>query len=341
MSSSSSPHPSALPFILGERSTLDALPDECGGLPFTKIPINGVSDSISVRSGVTEALTDRPLDALSSELSVDPGRFTRLLNLANGVCYGGGMGMPEWVMLDCALLPACFIGWMTPAHTLSAQTRVTLNRGLAQVEEARSPSRALVESALNVSLGPLREGEWVPTSEFCSIPRLISSEVVGYSLYSLLRGLGVRAKALGLWVMATRGVLKQVGVAQWSNLPALRAHLRFGALELIDPITPLHTKAGETMIYRLTLPPQDRLKSIALGEQAPRPDLLAEHTTQRGVALDQLQTLWVNAESLSEWLGWRQRGAQVWLLDARRSPESEAGVELLIDVKEVRSKYAD
>lgn len=250
----------ALPFLLGERELLTRLPERCGEYSFTKIPING-PQHIEVA---------QPTFHARGTAVINPSRFARLLNIANGLSYGGGMGMPEWVMLDCALLPSCFAGWMTPASTLSSKIQMGLNQGLDATESARSVARAHVEHHVGVHSGPLdldpNESEWVPTSEFCSIPRLIPDEVVGYSLYSLQRGLGVRAKALGLWVMSQLGIRRQVGVAQWHNLAAVRAHLRFGPLELIDSATPLHTKAGETMIYRLTLAQPEALLALALGE---------------------------------------------------------------------------
>ena len=314
----SKPSLTALPFILGEREALALLPDQCGEVPFTKIPING--GSVEVKMG--------KLSGASFDSALSPERFARLLNLANGVCYGGGMGMPEWVMLDCALLPSCFVGWMTPASALSAEVRDTMNRGLSEVERGRPEARVEVEHELGVPLGPLRDqlgaDEWVPSAEFCSIPRLISSEVVGYSLYSLVRGLGVRAKALGLWVMTQRGVRKQVGVAQWSNLPALRAHLRFGPLELIDPLTPLHTRAGETMIYRLTLPAPDELLRVALGSSGDtRPDHMRSRSTERAE--------WIGASDLPRWLTRRRAGQRerAWVVDARRgSTEVEVAVNI-------------
>ena len=279
----------ALPFMLGEHSLIDQLPDRCGPYAFTKLPING-PDRIEVAE---------PERLGPHATCINPARFARLLNIANGVSYGGGMGMPEWVMLDCALLPACFIGWMTPAATLNTDIQYKLNEGLSTVENHRSMARTQVENRLAVTTGPLhterQASEWVPTSEFCSIPRLVTDEVVGYSLYSLQRGLGVRAKALGLWVMYQLGIRRQIGVAQWPNLAAIRAHLRFGPLELIDPATPLHTKAGETMIYRLLITQPKKLLSMALGE-----------TLKISHDLPDRDDEWIHAQDVSRWIELRQ-----------------------------------
>jgi hypothetical protein len=205
---------------------------------------------------------------------------------------------------------------MTPATSLSDEVQRQLNEGLATAEQMRSEARAHVEDHVGVTTGPLRlkmsNSEWVPTSEFCSIPRLITEEVVGYSLYSLKRGLGVRAKALGLWVMYQLGIRRQVGVAQWNNLAAIRAHLRFGQLVLIDPATPLHTRAGETMIYQLTLSQPEALLALALGEV-----LSINHAE-----LDQGHE-WIKAGDVTRWVGLRQTLSRrsVTVLAARQTSE--------------------
>lgn len=317
-----------LPFVLGERGLLDRLPSHCGSMPLIKLPINGPST-------VPLSLDDQVSGADSI---ISPVRFARLLNVANGLAYGGGMGMPEWVMLDCALLPAFFSGWMNPAHLLPQQLFDALNQGRLEQENARSKIRASVEQRLGILEGDLTSSEWVPTAEFCSIPRLLAQrdgeksdqgEVVGYSLYSLERGLGVRAKALGLWLCGQLGIKRQVGVAQWSNLSALNAHLRFGPLELIDPMTPLHTRAGETMVYRLTLPAEEALRLTALGQAyLPKRD----HPEQGQ---------WVWANDVEYWLTLRAAytekdhdlSGKVWLLAARKEGDR---VRLFIKVDDAQ-----
>ena len=251
--------PALLPFVLGHTDNLSALPNQIGGYQIIKIPVDG--PDLRLSSAQRQAAHER---FPSSDEHISPTRFARLLNLANGVAYGGGMGMPEWVMLDCALLPAFFAGFMGPSGRLSFSDQSLINEGLVRVEEERSERRVLVERELNVPLGSLIEEEWFPLAEFCAIPRLAPDELVGYSLYSLNRGFGGRAKAFGLWLLHHLGYRRQVGVAQWSNPAAVKAHLRFGPLELLDPLTPSHTKAGETFIYRLTLPDRDTLEMRAV-----------------------------------------------------------------------------
>ena len=42
--------------------------------------------------------------------------FCSLVNRSNHKAFGGkqGMGMPQWVMLDCAILPSAVVGFMLP-----------------------------------------------------------------------------------------------------------------------------------------------------------------------------------------------------------------------------------
>ena len=304
----------AFPFILGERDNLALLPNQCGPFTLTKIPIQ--ETKISLAESLQRELSERAIGQVATDIQV--ARFARLLNLANGYCYGGGMGMPEWVMLDCALLPACFIGWMTPAVTLKEDIRAQLNQALEQSEAQRSTSRVEMERRIHTPIGPLHDtsvlSEWVPTSEFCSIPRLGGQEVVGYSLYSLTRGLGVRAKALGLWVMSHLGITAQLGVAQRHNFLALRTHLRFGPLELVDPMTPLHTQAGDSIIYRLLLPPREQLKAMALGQISSYQPPLNEG---QGISPHALE--WVEAQDCVQWLALRSLTQQrVWIHQVKR-----------------------
>ena len=58
------------------------------------------------------------------------------------------------------------------------------------METERSAQRIQIEEHIGVTEGELSDEEWFPLAEFCAIPRLYPAEVVGYSLYSLKRGLG-------------------------------------------------------------------------------------------------------------------------------------------------------
>ena len=101
--------------------------------------------------------------------SISPARFARLLNLANGVAYGGGMGMPEWVMLDVRFSPH-FRGFMGPSSLLSFSDQNLLRESLKEMEEMRSSSRTYIERELGVSEGDLNPAEWFPIAGFCAMP---------------------------------------------------------------------------------------------------------------------------------------------------------------------------
>lgn len=296
------------------------LPDVLEGQPVMKIV-----------APITTPLPVSPSQTHPRLSEVSGARFARLLNLGNGLSYGGGMGMPEWVMLDCGLLPGLFIGWCQQGHTLPKPVRDLLDQGLSDLEAQRPLSRRDAEMLLQVPQGLLNDEEWVPISEFCAIPTLSPSTVVGYSLFSLRRGLGTRAKALGLLLYSRLGRCYQRGVAQYGNVSALKAHLRFGPLKLIDPLTPMHTKAGETFIYELTLPEEDRLLELS----GLRP---STHTARPlGSLVDPSQLRWISHDDLNAWSGLRVEvvagRSTAHLMDVRIEEES-----LMIGISEERSE---
>ena len=142
---------------------------------------------------------------------------------------------------------------------------------------------------------------------------------MGYSLFSLERGLGVRAKAIGLHLHATLGARSQLGVAQYSNLAAIKSHLSFGPLELVDPLTPLHTRAGETFIYRLTVPPRATLIKMIAGE---RPHSRREVDNLQGELFERPErTQWVKSDELELWAELRtlslEGSTRIELIDAQ------------------------
>lgn len=298
------------PFVLGHPSHLQHLPSQIEGVPLLKLiaPMIG---------GGTSGAQEGERGA----------RAARLLNLGNAMAYGGEMGMPEWVMLDCGLLPTAFMGLCRLGAELSDEQRASLDERLARLERDMSPARRAVEELIGVPLGPIRDEEWVPVAEFCALPTLTPGEVMGYSLFSLEPGLGVRAKALGLSLHAALGARTQLGVAQYSNLGALKSHLRFGPLELIDPLTPLHTRAGETFIYRLTLPPRDALIDMAAGARLrysphhePPLDVSSINGEHRGQP-NAPQLRWIESDDLQAWVALRalvlSGDSRAELIDAR------------------------
>ena len=295
-----------VPFVFGTKEVLADLPEHIGEQSIVKIPLE--AGSVEFESVETQGVA-----------SLSPPRFARLLNLANGVAYGGGMGMPEWVMLDCALIPSFFAGFMGPAYLLTDDHHRLINQGLTQAEKQRNPKRQIVEQYLRVPQGELSPAEWFPIAEFCAIPRVTPQQVMGYSLYSLRRGAGFRSKAFGLWLWKSLGYEYQLGVAQWTNIAAVRTHLRLGVLELLDPMTSMHTKAGDTFIYRLAIPSLDTLRSLIDGHSQPATRLtkpISPHTK------------WKSIHDLEWWLSKKVENSQ--RLELHEIRHTSDGTEILI-----------
>ncbi len=165
--------------------------------------------------------------------------FFRLINAANARAFGD-LGMPPWVQLDCATLPTAMVGFAASARTLDAPLRSDL------------AARAGVD---------VDDDALVPLAEYCALPTPAPGHVVGFSLFTLRPGLGVRAKALGLLAMQAQ---VQTGVTQIDNR-ALRTHCRFGPLLIEKRAVRVHSKPGATLVYRLQVPPPSTLMALGSG----------------------------------------------------------------------------
>ena len=165
--------------------------------------------------------------------------FFRLMNAANARAFGD-LGMPAWVQLDCATLPTAMVGF------------AIRKRDLAPALAADLQNQAGVD---------VDDNALVPVAEFCALPTPEPGHVVGFSLFSLVAGLGVRAKALGLLVMGAR---VQTGVTQIDNT-ALRTHCRFGPLVVDKRGVQVHSKPGTTLVYRLQVPSSSTLIGLCTG----------------------------------------------------------------------------
>lgn len=167
--------------------------------------------------------------------------FAQILNRGNQNAFGGpqDMGMPLWVMLDCAILPSAMVGFMLPRDLTPDEI----------IEKLDVPDDYD---------GP------VPVSEYCACPTVRDGEVSGFSLHSHLvgRGIATRTKALGLCVY---GATRQIGVTQFAN-PAIRVHVRFGPLEVLLHRPSVHTHANDSFVYGLDLPPVEKMEDMARGD---------------------------------------------------------------------------
>lgn len=167
--------------------------------------------------------------------------FCSILNQSNQEAFGGpdSMGMPLWVLLDCAILPSAVAGFMLPVD--------------------RTPDEILDKLEIDEDY----DG-YVPISEYCGSPTVEADSVSGFSLHSHLVGHGIatRTKALA---MAIYGAKSQVGVTQFYN-PAIRVHVRFGAMEILIHRPAVHTYPEDSFVYRLELPQKSLLEKMAAGD---------------------------------------------------------------------------
>lgn len=178
--------------------------------------------------------------------------FFHLVNAGNALAYGGH-AMPAWVQLDCACLPAGMVGFGVARADVDD---ALWSRLVTQVEQGFGrEARAATE----------RWQGLVPLSEYACVPTPAPGEVVGFSLYSLRPGLGVRTKALGLLVA---DAVRQTGVAQVDN-SALSTHTALGPLEVVAPRVLAHSRPDTTFVYRLQLDDRTSLQAIARGLKAP------------------------------------------------------------------------
>jgi hypothetical protein len=180
-------------------------------------------------------------DAIAIDvLAASSVAFFRLLLAGNARAFGG-MAIPAWVQLDCATLPSAMIGFARRARDVDDDLRADLCR--------------------RADLPDIDDDALVPLAEFCALPTPRPGHVVGFSLFSLLPGLGLRAKALGLLVQQAT---TQTGVTQVDN-SALRTHCRLGPLVVDQVGVQVHSKPGATLVYTLTPPSSSTLAAIAAG----------------------------------------------------------------------------
>lgn len=164
--------------------------------------------------------------------------FARLLNHSNQLAFGGprSMGMPLWVMLDCAIIPTAITGFMLDADDAPDELWELLD-----IDDDYSG--------------------WVPVSEYCAALTVEPGCVSGFSLHSHIasQGIATRTKALALAVLDAKA---QVGVTQFNN-PAIRVHARFGPMEVLIHRPAVHTHPDDSFVYRLQLPELQMLEAMA------------------------------------------------------------------------------
>jgi hypothetical protein len=144
--------------------------------------------------------------------------FHRAMSRLNHHAFGA-MAMPRWVQWDLAVTPSLFVGFAAPWDELPLPWRDPDARKLGLV----------------------------PVSEALAVPTAVEGRWASVSLASAVRGLGFLTKLLNLAVL---GPDEAVGVTQADN-PAVRTHLRFGALTLRQVDLPFHDASSRSFAYAL------------------------------------------------------------------------------------------
>lgn len=185
-------------------------------------------------------------------LEPETAPFFHLVNAANARAFAG-LPMPSWVQLDCACLPAGMIG---------------LGRVRADVDAALyADLAARVRASFGEDAGRAVDA-WdglVPLAEYTCVRTPEPGHVVGFSLYSLVPGLGLRTKAMALAMHEAR---VQTGIAQLDNA-ALRVHVALGPLDIRKAGVAVHTLSATTLVYALRVPALEVLARVATGGAPP------------------------------------------------------------------------
>jgi hypothetical protein len=163
--------------------------------------------------------------------------FLRLFNLANARAFGPrGLPMPNWVLVDHALLSSGVVIAAFPRERLDALT-ASLTLTQAERETLADVRRAADDAAF---AGP------IPVGGYCAAPTGQRGRFTGWSLCSLVPRLGLAFVVKGLALRAY-GTEVLAGVTQWDNV-ALGAHTKFGPARVEAAIVPLHTATG-SLVY--------------------------------------------------------------------------------------------
>lgn len=228
--------------------------------------------------------------------------FYRLVNAGNTIAHGA-LGMPAWVQLDCCTLPSAMVGFSARREDLEGDLWERLRERVGETFGSEAAN------------GLAGYGGPVPVSEFCALPSLEAGTVVGMSLYSLLRGVGlaVRTKALGLLL---HGAPSQVGLTQYGNA-AVRTHCAFGPLRVVEARAAAHTRPDDTFVYRLRVPEAARLGDLVRDGLLPGGEKPADAVE---VAVDTATTAAAVARLLEEhacidivWPGHVRRGGRTFV----------------------------
>ena len=145
-----------------------------------------------------------------------------------------GMGMDNWVFLDCAIMPSAIVGF------------------------AIHSSKASLEILETYQVDKSYDG-FIPLSMFIAIPMVRKDYWFAHNLSSSnsflknkLRGLGLLTKAMGIKTLKIKNLM---GATQWSN-NSLKVHTRLAKLKLESAHTPIHSHP-DSIIYSCEFHPGD------------------------------------------------------------------------------------
>lgn len=175
-----------------------------------------------------------PLHLLDDEEQIP---FYEAYLLSNSLSFSSpDLKMPNWVMIDCALMQSAIVGF----------TRA--------IKDIPTELLSYYENDPRVDLSTLTR---IPVSGQIASPASSPGCLVGISLFSLGRqvaedqGLGLFTKALALEVYKARENGTFYGISQYDN-PALKIHGRFSSrMEIEQPIVQLHPRKDMTLIYKM------------------------------------------------------------------------------------------
>lgn len=150
--------------------------------------------------------------------------FFSLLHQLDGLVYDDKtLAMEKWVLLDCGLLPSCFVGLAKSVENCSKEVlqRFDIPQGYKGL---------------------------VPLTEYCTTPTIVPGTWIGHTCGTLEKGkkLGLLSKVLGLKIFK---VQQYIGVTQYDNI-AVQTHTIISDLLLKSAITPTHSIPNMTFVYK-------------------------------------------------------------------------------------------
>lgn len=172
--------------------------------------------------------------------------FYKMLRQVDIVAHNSGpLTAPNWVRLDCAILPGGYFGFALSADKCEDRLHTLLKvpddyNGLVPVSE--------------YIVIPKADGTWVSHTLGTAVTR---------------KKIGLLSKVIGIKAW---GIESYTGVSQYDN-SAVRAHARLGPMQLLTAMTEVHDYPTNTFIYRQDVDP-DRLENTIDNPPSIRPTVM-------------------------------------------------------------------